>query len=190
MYKRYTRKQEFVIIGFILALCLISTYFIYHKFSDERKIDYNSENLEVVFNDKTGDKLTLKKVTPLNDAVGLSTKAHNFELFNNLTEKVNVLIKIEDDENTIIKDNCEERLIPKDNIKVMIKKNNIESDIFRLSDLEDGIILADELEPIAHNNYAVRIWVDKDTLLPSGSNFHYHGTISIIEEDNLVSINR
>ena len=190
MYKKYTRKQEIVIIGFILALCLVSTYFIYNKFSDERKIDYNSENLEVIFNDQTGDKITLKKVTPLNDAVGLSTKAHNFELNNNLTEKVNVQIKIEDDKATVEKENCEERQIPKDNIKVMIKKNNIESDIYRLSELEDGVILDDELEPIAHNTYAVRVWVDKDTALPAGSNFHYHGTIKIIEEDSIVSINR
>lgn len=190
MYKKYTRKQEFVIIGFILALCLVSTYFIYNKFSDERKIDYNSENLEVIFNDKTGDKITLKKVTPLNDAVGLSTKAHNFELYNNLTEKVNIQIKIEDDKETIEKENCEEKLISKDNIKVMIKKNNIESDIYRLSELEDGLLLDDELEPIAHNTYAVRVWVDKDTALPAGSNFHYHGIIKIIEEDSIVSINR
>ena len=190
MYKKYTRKQEFVIIGFILALCLVSTYFIYNKFSDERKIDYNSDNLEVIFNDQMGDKIALKKVTPLNDAVGLSTKSHNFELNNNLTEKVNVKIKIEDDIKSVEKDNCEDRLIPKDNIKVMIKKNNIESDIYRLSELEDDIILDDELEPIAHNTYAIRIWVDKDTALPAGSNFHYHGIIKIIEEDNIASINR
>lgn len=190
MYKIYTRKQEFVIIGFILALCLVSTYFIYNKFSDERKIDYNSENLEVIFNDKTGDKITLKKITPLNDSVGLSTKAHNFELNNNLTEKVNVQIKLEDDLEIIDKEKCNERLIPKDNIKVMIKKNNIESDIYRLSELDDGIILEDELDPIAHNTYAIRLWVDKDTALPAGSNFHYHGIIKIIEEDSLVSINR
>ena len=190
MYKKYTRKQEIVIIAFILALCLVSTYFIYNKFSGERKIDYNSEKLEVVFNDKTGDKITLKKITPLNDSVGLSTKAHNFELHNNLTEKVNVQIKIEDDEKAVEKDDCSERLIPKDNIKVMIKKNNIESDIYRLSELENGIILDDELEPIANNVYAIRMWVDKDTSLPAGSNFHYHGKIKIIEEDSLLSINR
>ena len=190
MYKKYTRKQEIVIIAFILALCLVSTYFIYHKFSGERKIDYNSEKLEVVFNDKTGDKITLKKITPLNDSVGLSTKAHNFELHNNLTEKVNVQIKIEDDLKAIEKEDCSERLIPKDNIKVMIKKNNIESDIYRLSELDDGIILDDELEPIANNVYAIRMWVDKDTSLPAGSNFHYHGKIIIIEEDSLLSINR
>ena len=104
MYKKYTRKQEFIIIAFILILCLVSTYFIYNKFSDERKIDYNSENLEVIFNDKTGDKITIKKITPLNDSVGLSTKAHNFELNNNLTEKVNVKIILEDDQKAVEKE--------------------------------------------------------------------------------------
>jgi len=190
MYKKYTRKQEFIIIAFILILCLVSTYFIYNKFSDERKIDYNSENLEVIFNDKTGDKITIKKITPLNDSVGLSTKAHNFELNNNLTEKINVKIILEDDKKAVEKDDCSERLIPRDNIKVMIKKNNTESDIYRLSELEDGVILEDELEPIAHNTYAIRLWVDKDTALPAGSNFHYHGKIKIIEEESLVTINR
>ena len=67
--------------------------------------------------------------------------------------------------------------------KVMLKKNNVEGEIYRLSELEDGIILEDELEPIAHNTYAIRLWVDKDTTLPAGSNFHYHGKIKIIEEE-------
>ena len=183
MYKKYTRKQEIVIIGFILILCLVSTYFIYNKFSDERKIDYNSEKLEVIFNDQTGDSITLKKITPLSDSVGLSTKAHNFELNNNLTEKVGVKIVIVSDEDAIEDDDCSERLIPLDNIKVMLKKNNVEGEIYRLSELEDGIILEDELEPIAHNTYAIRLWVDKDTTLPAGSNFHYHGKIKIIEEE-------
>lgn len=190
MYKKYTRKQEFIIITFILLIALVSTYYIYNRFSDERKMDYNSENLEIVFNDKTGDKLTLKKVTPLNDAVGLSTKAYIFDINNNLTEDVNVTIQVEDDLKVINKDNCSERQIPKDNIKITIKRNNMEGEIYRLSELDDGILLEDTIDPVAHNSYTIRLWVDKDTSLPSGSNFHYHGKIKIIEEDSLVSINR
>ena len=61
---------------------------------------------------------------------------------------------------------------------------------FALLDQFTKIILDDELEPIANNVYAIRMWVDKDTSLPAGSNFHYHGKIKIIEEDSLLSINR
>lgn len=187
MYKKYTRKQELVIITFILLLALVSTYFIYNKFSDERKkVDYNSENVDVVFNDKTGDKITIKKVTPLNDNVGLSTKAYNFEINNNLTEKVYVKIQLIDDTKEINKDNCEDKLIPKDNIKVTIKKNSNESEIYRLSELDDGVLLEDTINPIAHNTYAVRAWVDKDAALTPGSSMHYHGIIKITEEDSLV----
>ena len=189
MYKKYTRKQEFIIITVILLIAVLSTYYIYNKFSDERKMDYNSENLEVIFSDKTRDKINIKKVTPLTDSVGLSTKAYNFELNNNLTEKVRIKVYLEDDQQAIEKDDCSERLIPKDNIKVMIKENNDDEDIQRLSELEDGLLLEEEIKPIAHNTYTIRLWVDKDTSLPAGSNFHYHGKIKIIEEDSLVSIN-
>ena len=119
MYKKYTRKQEFVIITFILLLALVSTYFIYNKFSDERKIDYNSDSLEIVFSDSTGDKITMKKVTPLNDSVGMSTKAYNFSIKNNLTETKGVKIILEDDEKAIKKDNCEDKLLPKVTAKLL-----------------------------------------------------------------------
>lgn len=187
MYKKYTRKQEFVIITFILLIALISTYFIYNKFSDERKIiDNKSKNIDVIFNDKTGDKVTIKKVTLLNDSVGLSTKAYNFELNNNLTEKVNVKIQLVDDKKEIEKDSCSDKIIPKDNIKVTIKKNNNEGEIHRLSELDDNILLEDVLNPIEHNTYSVRVWIAKDASLISGSNMHYHGVIKITEEDSLV----
>jgi len=189
MYKKYTRKQEFIIITFILLLALVSTYFIYNKFSEERKIDYNSDSLEIVFSDSTGDKINIKKVTPLNDSVGMSTKAYNFSIRNNLTETKSIKIILEDDQKTIKKDNCEDKLMPKDNLKAIIKYKDEESDIKRLSELEEGVLLEAELKPVSENNFTIRIWVDKDTLLTPGSDFHYHGKIKVIEEDTSIVIN-
>lgn len=189
MYKKYTRKQEFIIITFILLIAIVSTYYIYNKFSDERKIDYNSESLEIIFNESTGDKINIKKVTPLNDSVGMSTKAYKFTIRNNLTETKGIKIILEDNEKAIKKDNCEDKLIPKDILKSIIKYNDEESDIKILSELEEGIILETELKPVSDNNFTIRVWVDKDTLLTPGSDFHYHGKIKVIEEDTSIVIN-
>ena len=118
MYE-YNRKKEIikntVYITFILLLAVVSTYFIYNKFQKNRSIDFNSASLDVTYREASGDKITIKRITPVTDSVGLSSKAYTMTVKNNLTEDVNYCIKIIDD--TEENENYpEESLISKDNI--------------------------------------------------------------------------
>ena len=77
------RKREIIkntiFIIFILILAVIPTHYIYYKFQGNRNIDFSSESLDVVYHESTGDKLTISKVTPVTDSVGLSSsKAYIF----------------------------------------------------------------------------------------------------------------
>ena len=146
MYQINRRREiikNTIYIFFILLLAIVSTYYIYNKFQGARNIDFNSESLDVTYHEKTGDKLTLNKVIPVTDSVGLSSKAYLISIKNNLTEKVNYKLKIVDDLEQIEEDQCEGNLITKDNIRISIKENRKNNKIYTLSELEDGLLLDD-----------------------------------------------
>ena len=96
-----SQKKEWIKNGiyifFILLLAVISTHYIYYHFQDDRNIDFNSESLDVTYRESTGNKIALTKITPVTDSVGLSSKAYVITIKNNLTEKVNYKIILEDD---------------------------------------------------------------------------------------------
>ena len=76
MYKSIRRRETIknvVYISLILLVAVVSTYLIYNKFVDERKLDSSSEILDVTYKDNSGNKIAITKVTPLTDSVGLST---------------------------------------------------------------------------------------------------------------------
>lgn len=183
-------KKDIIGIIFILLIAVVSTYYIYDKFQGDRNIDFNSESLDVTYHEKTGNKITLNKVTPVTDSVGLSSKAYLISVKNNLTEKVNYKIKIVDDEETIKKDNCDEILIPKENLRVSIKVNKKSNKIYDLTDLEEGIILEDTLKALEDKDISIRVWVNSDTKIPLNSKLHYHGLIQVIEENNSIAVNK
>ncbi len=182
----YDRKKELIkngiIIGFILLIAIVSTRIIYFKYKDERNVDYNLESLEIVFHEKTGQEITINKVTPVTDNVGLSSNAYTFSITNNKVNEVKYKIVVEEDEDKIIEDECQEYLIGKQFIKISIKEGNKANKIYNLADLEQEILLKDTLEPSDTKDYSIRVWVDKDITIPAGSNLHYHGKISVIEE--------
>lgn len=187
------RKREIIkntiFIIFILILAIISTHYIYYKFQGNRNIDFSSESLDVVYHETSGDKLTISKVTPVTDSVGLSSsKAYNISIKNNLTERVNYKIRILQDVETILEDECEEYLIPEDDIRISIKVNKKENKIYNLSELEDGVLLENTIEALANNNIAIRLWVNQDSTLPRGAFLHYHGIIQVVEKDYSIAI--
>lgn len=188
MYK-YDRKKELiksaVYITFILLLAIVSTYYIYYKFQDSRNIDFNSESLDVTYHESTGDKITISKITPVTDSVGLSSKAYNISVTNNLTERINYIVKIVNDKNSINIDNCQDRLITKENIRISIKVNKNKNEIYNLNELEKGILLVREIKALDEDNLSIRIWIDQDSILPVGSDMHYHGKIRIIEGETI-----
>ena len=136
MYKSIRRRETIknvVYISLILLVAVVSTYLIYNKFVDERKLDSSSEILDVTYKDNSGNKIAITKVTPLTDSVGLSTNNYGLTLTNNLTEKVNYKIIVKDDIETILDDECEEYQISKDDIRISVKVGKKDNKIFTLS---------------------------------------------------------
>lgn len=188
MYEIRRREiiKNTVYIFFILLLAIISTYYIYNKFQVDRNIDFNSESLDVTYHEKTGDKLTMTKVIPVTDSVGLSSKAYLISVKNNLTKKVNYKLQIVDDiEKQEEDEDTEETLIPKEDIHISIKSGKKNSKIYNLSELEDGLLLDDEINALETKNLSIRIWIKQDSTLPMNAKMHYHGIMQIVEDDEV-----
>lgn len=184
MYKKLRQKEtirNIVYITVILLIAVVSTYSIYYKFVDERKLDSSSEKIDVTYHDNSGNKIAITKVTPVTDSVGLSTNYYGLTLNNNLTEKVYFRITIKDDVKSILDDQCEEYLISKDDIRISVKSGKKENKIYTLSELLDGILLEEALNALEKKEISIRIWVSQNSTLPLGSNIHYHGLINVEE---------
>lgn len=189
MYYNY-RKQRIksaLIICFILVLAIFATHHIYYKFQNERNTDYSSESLDITFHEEAGDKVTLTRVTPVTDSVGLASQAYTFTIKNNMTIPVNYTIRLVDDLEMIFEDGCSEYQMPKDIVKVAIK-NNKKTEIYNLIDLNDGILAQTKVKALAEEEYTIRIWTTKDTTLQAGAVRHFHGKIQILEDDREVAI--
>jgi len=184
MYQ-YNRKKEIikntVYIIFILLLAVIPTYYIYNKFQGVRDISVNSTLLDVTYHEDTGDRITLNKVTPVTDSVGLSSKAYTVTIKNNLTEKVSYKVSLTDDLEKIEEDLCKDNLISKEVIRVSIKASKLGTTIYNLNELENGLLLEDTMEALEKKNISIRVWVKQDSGIPSGTKLHYHGKIKVEE---------
>lgn len=182
MYYNYKKQmiKSGIIIALILMFAVVSTYYIYNKFESERNVDFNSESLDVVFHEKSGDKVTLTKITPVTDAVGLSSKSYTFTVKNNLTVPVSYKIKLIDDVDTINSDSCNERQISKDIIKVSIKENK-DNEIFNFTDIADGTLVINEMKALEEKEYTIRVWTSN--LAQANDDVHYHGIIQVVEDE-------
>ncbi len=177
--KRYLIKNIFI-IGVILLIACIATQKIYTKFTKERNISEGSNSLEIIYHQKTGSKVTLTKLTPVTDSVGLSSKEYSLTVKNKLTREVNYNVKLERDLKEIINDECGEYQIPENIIRVSIKSTNEKDKIYELDQIKNNILKKDILKPNQEKDYIIRLWVEKNTL-PAGSNMHYHGNIKVKE---------
>ena len=187
MLKKELMKSG-IIVAIILLIAVLSTYHIYYKFQNDRDVDFNSESLTVVFHDTMGDKIQIKKVTPVTDSVGLSSTNYSFDIHNNLTVGVPYQVKIIPDYEQVELDGCEENLIPEEDIRISVKVGRGDNQIYNLSELEEGILLTDEVGALKTEAVSIRIWIDKDSSLPAGSKMHYHGVIQVVENENIVAI--
>ncbi len=189
MYYNYRKERirNIIVVALILLVAIFSTHYIYYKFKDEQNIDYNSTSLEITYHEKTGNKITLNKVTPLSDSVGMSQHPYSFSIKNNLTEPVNFKVVIKDDVVAIAEDNCGDKQIDKNLLRVSIKEGKKENKMYRLDELQDGVLLDTTLDALAEGEYSIHVWVARDEELEK-SNLHYHGTIEIIEENNSVAM--
>ena len=193
MYSYNPKKEvmkNVIYIGIILLIAIISTYKIYYKFQDDRTVNFNSDSFVITFHEKTGDKVNITKVTPVTDSVGLSSNSYSFSIKNNLTEKAHFEVRLVDDLESVTDDNCIDKLISKENIKVSIKNGKKDNKIYNLNELEDGVLLSDKISALEEREISVRVWVDKNSSLPIGSDMHYHGTIKVLEDNGSVAMNK
>lgn len=188
----YNRKKEIikntVYITFILLIAVVSTYFIYNKFQKTRTVDFNSDSLDVAYHEVSGDKITINKVTPVTDSVGLSSKAYSISIKNNLTEKVRYKVKVLDDTEKMSEFDPE-TLIPKEDIRISVKVNKEDTEIYSLNELEDNVLLDTEITALGNDNVSIRVWIKQDSKLPIGSEMYYNGLIQLVEEDSSIAIN-
>ena len=189
MYYNYRKERlkSALIICFILAIAIFATHHIYYKFQNERNTDYSSESLDITLHEETGDKVALTRVTPVTDAVGLSSQSYTFTIKNNMTIPVDYTIKLVDDLEMVFEDNCGEIEMPKDIIRVAIKSEE-KTEIYTLSELEDGVLETDKIKPLDEEEYTIRVWTTQNTTLQAGSTRHYHGKIQIVEDENQIAI--
>ena len=193
MYSYNPKKEvmkNVIYIGIILLIAIISTYKIYYKFQDDRTVNFTSDSFVITFHEKTGDKVNITKVTPVTDSVGLSSNSYSFSIKNNLTEKAHFEVRLVDDLESVTDDNCIDKLISKENIKVSIKNGKKDNKIYNLNELEDGVLLSDKISALEEREISVRVWVDKNSSLPIGSDMHYHGTIKVLEDNGSVAMNK
>jgi len=177
-------------VSLILLFAIVCTYYIYNKFENNRSIDYSSTSLDVIYHDTGGDEIDITKVTPVTDSVGLSTNSHSVTIKNNLTVGVNYIVKVVENKDKVLEDECGESTIPTSEIRISIKTKKGPNKIYNLSDLEDGVLLDTKIDALDKNTVTIRAWINKDTTLTPGSNLHYHGVIQILEDSNILAINK
>ncbi len=179
----YYRKQLIksgIIIAFILVFALVMTHYIYYKFKDTRDHVSNSKSLSVTFHEKASDQVSLLRVTPVSDSVGLSSHAYTFTIKNNMSTTVGYSVKLVQDLETVLEDDCSENQMPLSIIKGAIHKDKEENRFFMVSDLKDNTILSRKLKGGAEVSYTVRFWTTTSTL-PMNHDLHFHGKIQVLE---------
>lgn len=178
--KRKMLIKNIAFITIIIGLALFSTYKIYNKFRDQRDQIRNSPSLEVTFHDS--EEISVTKITPVTDSVGLSSKAYRFSIKNNTNTKVSYSVKINPDNKKYKTDKCGEYKIPLNIIKTGIHEKGQVSDIYNLDDLEDNTIVTKILSPKEEVEYTVRFWISKNTLTQD-ADLHFHGKLEVIENE-------
>ena len=187
MLKRELIKNG-IIVSIILLIAIVSTYHIYYKFQNDRDVDFNSESLNVVFHDTAGDKISITKITPVTDSVGLSSNTYSLDVHNNLTVGVPYQIKIIPDLDMVDEDDCSDITIPEEDIRISVKVGKKDNEIYSLNELKDGILLTETVDALKTDSISIRVWINKDSTLLVGSKMHYHGIIQVIENEDIVAI--
>ncbi len=184
MYQKYYRRhmiKSAIIIIFLLAFAIVSTYLIYHNFSNARERDIDTGEMEVVFHGKEGNKINLTRFTPVSDAVGLSSTEYSFTVKNNTDSSVRYKIVLEENTKRMSKDDCINSTIPKELLKLSLRVDHQTPTAMILSEYQDNVLYEDTLEADSEEEYSIRLWaINSDFVIDRNS--HYHAIIKVIEE--------
>lgn len=189
LYQLKLRKKEIVVIAFIFIFALVATYKIYYKFESSRSVKYNTKTIDTTFHEKTGSEVNLTKLTPVTDAVGLTSHAYTFTIKNNTTTNLKYSITIEDNEEKILEDECLEYQIPHNLIKFSIHKKGEKNNIYTLSNLVNGEVLTRIIKAGQEEEYTMRFWISGESL-QTGAKLHYHGNIKVNDLGTQVAISK
>lgn len=184
MYQKYYRRhmiKSAIIIIFLFAFAIISTYLIYNSFSNERERDIDTGEMEVVFHGKEGNKINLTKFIPVSDAVGLSSTEYSFTVKNSTANSVSYKIVLEPNTNRINSDECFTKTIPSELLKLSLRVDHQTPVAKILSEYQDNVLYEDTLEADSEEDYSIRLWaINSDFVIDRDS--HYHAIIKVIEE--------
>lgn len=184
MYQKYYRRhmiKSAIIIIFLLAFAIVSTYLIYHNFSNARERDIDTGEMEVVFHGKEGNKINLTRFTPVSDAVGLSSTEYSFTVKNNTDSSVRYKIVLEENTKRMSKDDCINSTIPKELLKLSLRVDHQTPTAMILSEYQDNVLFGDTLDSNSEEDYSIRLWaINSDFVIDRNS--HYHAIIKVIEE--------
>ena len=184
--KAFTREAKFTILSiFVVTIVMISSaYAIFSTVQKQEsyntltvgtlKIDFDATSTDM------GNIINLNGAYPTSDEEGQKTNPYSFRITNSGTLAAAYKVKIIDDQDMINEDECQDNLLPKANIKVSINGGTP----FLLNSVEENeyVINSDTLNPGGNKNFAIRIWIDKN----SGNEVlgkHYHGKI-VVESAN------
>ena len=184
MYQKYYRRhmiKSAIIIIFLFAFAIVSTYLIYNNFSSKREHDVDTGEMEVVFHSKEGNKINLTRFTPVSDAVGLSSTEYSFTVKNSTANSVSYKIVLEPNTNRINSDECFTKTIPSELLKLSLRVDHQTPVAKILSEYQDNVLYEDTLEADSEEDYSIRLWaINSDFVIDRDS--HYHAIIKVIEE--------
>ena len=184
IYRKARNKmliKSLVFIFLILLIACFSTYKIYYKFESTRDKISSSPDLTITYHGKQGENVKITKVTPVTDAVGLSSNAYKFTVKNNTGTKVKYRVVLKEDKKKNKKDSCGDNKIPDNIIKIGIHTSGEVSKIYNLDDLEDNVLDIGTVSPQSEVNYTMRVWISKSALVLDENDMHYHGIIKVEE---------
>ena len=179
-YRKHMIKTA-IIIMFLLAFAIVSTYLIYNNFSKQRERDVDTGKMEAVFHSQAGNKINLTRFNPVTDAVGLSSDSYDFTVTNSTDNEVKYKIVLEENKERIEKDNCANNGIPNELLKLSLRVDHKAPRALILSEYQDNVLYSDVLKPHSEEDYSIRIWAVNSNFAID-RNSHYHAVIKVIEE--------
>ena len=169
-----------------LAIVIVSLYFVFSAVRDPKK--YNTTtvgNFSVSFNqigESLGNIVNLTPLTPMSDADGLNTIFYGVHIENTSDKRENFQIVLQEDYARVQEDQCDEWQLPYQYLHYQIEDSNVLT--FTDTSLVSPVLLSSYLEPYEKRTYQIKVWVSDSTPLEY-LNYHYHGKLVVIDEDNM-----
>ena len=129
-----------------------------------------------------GNIVNLTPLTPMSDADGLNTVSYGVHIENTSNKRENFQIVLQEDYARIQEDQCGEWQLPYQYLHYQVEDSNVLT--FTDTSLVSPVLFSSYLEPYEKRTYQIKIWVSDSTPLEY-LNYHYHGNLVVIDEDNM-----